>query len=177
MAPLFGISVGWCLVIALCSSPHALANQSTVSEDIVLNGASEAPPPVGYDPFLAKLHIRNGSAFASLSGGSLSQQNASASDQSPTSSAANAFEEELKNGEEGGFSALQTSENSAECSCVFAGRCLYKGACLWVAATLAFGVILILFLTAWALQWMVAIPAETKTAGSSASDSAPLLKS
>ncbi|KAL8445137.1 hypothetical protein Emed_005832 [Eimeria media] len=196
MSPLSGISAACCLLLSLCSSSHVLANQSTVREDIVLNGASESAPPAGYNPFLAKLHVKNDGALPSLPGGSLTQQNSNSSNtpQPPSSSPPNAFEQELKNDEkeeEGSFSALQTSEDSSECSCEFAGRCLYKGACLWVAASLAFGVILVLFLTAWALQWMVAIPAEwilakkqlkeklfkTKTAGSSSSDAAPLLKS
>ncbi|KAL8429674.1 hypothetical protein ACSSS7_006449 [Eimeria intestinalis] len=191
MAPLLGISAACSLAIALCSSLHALANQAHVSEDIVLNGASEQPPPAGYNPFLAKLHVRNGGFVPSPSVNSLTQQDANASDhQATSSSAATALQEELTNAE-GGLSALQTSEDSAECSCVFAGRCLYKGACLWVAASLAFCVILLLFLMAWALQWMVAIPAEwilakkqikeklykTKTGGSPPSDVAPLLKS
>ncbi|KAL8271058.1 hypothetical protein Esti_005043 [Eimeria stiedai] len=192
MAPLFGISVACSLVVALCSSAHALANQSQVREDIVVNGASEPPAPAGYNPFLAKLHVKNGGAFPSLYRGSLSQQDSTVSDHEPLSSpAAAASKDEFKNDEEG-LSALQTSEDSAECSCVFAGSCLYKGACLWVAASLAFGVILVLLLTAWALQWVVAIPAEwilakkqikeklfkTKTARSPPADAqSPLLKS
>ncbi|KAL8436913.1 hypothetical protein Efla_002111 [Eimeria flavescens] len=194
--------------LLLCSSCNVSAEQSKSREDVVLNGVSEEPPPAGYNPFLAKVHMNGSEAFPSLSGGSLSQQTTRTSgDPQAELEIKEKNEEDLQ---QGGISALQTSQDTAECSCMFAvrkkkknewgeqrrcsspfavvcmlrdsqphysvqtlkrihfktihvhlrGVCLYKGACLWVATTMVLSVIFVLFFIAWALQWVVAIPAE-----------------
>lgn len=122
--------------------------------DILLNGSSDPVPASGTNPLLAHVHINN-----FKKGTHLVQQLAAAS-AAETVASPHKNQDHVQEKQQA-FSALQTSlQEEPECSCTFAGMCLYKGACLWIAASLSFAVILFLFLTAWALQWVVAIPAE-----------------
>ncbi|CDJ31949.1 uncharacterized protein EMH_0010820 [Eimeria mitis] len=137
-----------------------LSHQAKATADILINGASEPFPPPGTDPLIARLHLNNGSGSNTQSStsldSSLAQQTAVSQNENPQQNPQSAPPPEANP-----FSALQTSqEHEEECSCVFAGACLYKGACLWIAGSLSFGVLVLLFLVAWGLQWVVAIPAE-----------------
>ncbi|OEH74738.1 uncharacterized protein LOC34618035 [Cyclospora cayetanensis] len=178
------LTVGFCYLF--CPPSFALAHQSKVGEDILTGGVSE-PLSSSSNPLLAHIHIRGGSSGSLNTIESRTQHSSHVPSQQ-------AYQENLrslaeKNNKVEGFSALQTSGESDECSCTFAGLCLYKGACLWIAASLSLGVLVAIFLMAWALQWMVAIPAEwvlgkkqlrealskAKTSDPSPADSAPLL--
>ncbi|CDJ63713.1 hypothetical protein, conserved [Eimeria necatrix] len=185
MALLHRVWIASCLSMLLLSYTAAHQTKNILAADVLINGAVQTSVPLGHNPLLAQVHMTGGESSSNSFPAASADVERSLNQQAGVVSAGESLEEQNQQEAEEtvGFSALQTSEEAEECSCVFAGVCLYKGACLWIAAVLSFGTLVFLFLVAWALQWVVSIPAEwilakkrlEKVKGDAATDSTPLL--
>ncbi|CDJ39629.1 hypothetical protein, conserved [Eimeria tenella] len=185
MALLHRVWISSCLIVLLLSYAAAHQSKTILAADILINGDVQTSVPSDHNPLLAQVHMTGGESSSNNFPAASADVERSLNQQAGVVSAGESLEEQNQQEAEdtAGFSALQASEEAEECSCVFAGVCLYKGACLWIAAVLSLGTLVFLFLVAWALQWVVSIPAEwilakkrlEKVKGNAATDSTPLL--